>query len=215
MTAVMEPETEIAERPVVELLGNGVESGSVVEVSGDAGPTQGWLVVEDGSPTGERRCAVVPLDGAGSVLSGSLWEVKVKPSAAAGVMPQWVSAVAAGWWACRVAIKERDTAQRELRIHGERLERIVDAAHEYADDNDLCSRFDDFMREQGLRARVREYRVEVEARVRVTVRVSASSADAASDDVDDALIADALSELSSRELYGAINRHEVMGVDDD
>ena len=116
MTAVMEPETEIAERPVGELLGNGVESGSVVEVSGDAGPTQGWLVVEDGSPTGERRCAVVPLDGAGSVLSGSMWEVKVKPSAAAGVMPQWVSAVAAGWWACRVAIKERDTAQRELRM---------------------------------------------------------------------------------------------------
>jgi hypothetical protein len=45
----------------------------------------------------------------------------------------------------------------------------VDAAHAYADENELYERFDDFMEVQGLRPRTRDWAVEVEATVRARV----------------------------------------------
>ena len=51
----------------------------------------------------------------------------------------------------------RDAARQELTAHQARLERIVDAAHEYADDNDLCARYDEFMMSVGLRPRSRDW----------------------------------------------------------
>lgn len=48
-------------------------------------------------------------------------------------------------------------------------EQVTEAAHEYANDNDLCGVFDQFMESQGLRPRNREYYVE--GTVTVTYRV--------------------------------------------
>lgn len=85
----------------------------------------------------------------------------------------WVPALGLAALASQRASVERDQARQALTREQQRLERIVDAAHAYADDNDLCGRFDTFMLSQGLRAREREYVVDIDATVRVSVIVSA------------------------------------------
>lgn len=45
--------------------------------------------------------------------------------------------------------------------HREQMQRLNVEANEWADDNDLCSRYDDFMERQGLEGRVREYRASI------------------------------------------------------
>ena len=62
-------------------------------------------------------------------------------------------------------------------VRAHRLSELEAAAHEWADDNDLCERFDDFMEEMGLSRRVRDFEVEVQVCVRGSV--SATSEDAA------------------------------------
>jgi len=84
----------------------------------------------------------------------------------------------AAWAVARVraerdqACTERDQVRQQLIAERARLESIVDAAHQYADDHDLCERFDEFMVEHGLRPRRRDYIVELDATVRVSVNVS-------------------------------------------
>lgn len=56
---------------------------------------------------------------------------------------------------------------------------LVESAHEWANANDLCGRFDEFMEEHDLPRRLHEYEVEVRVDVRVTV--SAESEDEARD----------------------------------
>lgn len=67
-----------------------------------------------------------------------------------------------------------------------RLESITDAAHEYADDNDLCSVFDDFMSSQGLRTRDKDFEIEIDATVTVRVSITRTDrdGDAASNQID-------------------------------
>lgn len=70
---------------------------------------------------------------------------------------------------------ERDEAQRLLREQHEWRDSAVRQAHEWADDNNLCSTFDDFMEEIGLPRREREYAVLVQVEASVTVNVTAAS----------------------------------------
>lgn len=58
--------------------------------------------------------------------------------------------------------------------------------HEWADEHDLCSRFDDFCAQHDLPTRTRDYdvRVNVSMSTRVTVTRSATSSDDAEDAVD-------------------------------
>lgn len=51
----------------------------------------------------------------------------------------------------------------------QRLNSIVEEAHEWADDNDLCERFDDFMEEQGFPRRTHPHDIEVIVRLYRTV----------------------------------------------
>ncbi len=46
---------------------------------------------------------------------------------------------------------------------------LVDSAHEWADDNDLCQKFDQFMESQGLPGREREFTVSVSVSLTVNV----------------------------------------------
>ncbi len=73
----------------------------------------------------------------------------------------------------------------QRREHADFLVRLAEDARQYADDNDLCGRFDDFMEEHGFDRREQEYEVEIEFEP-VTLRgVMASSQEAADNSVDD------------------------------
>jgi len=56
---------------------------------------------------------------------------------------------------------------RQQREHADFLARLADDAREYADDNDLCSNFDDFMEKWGFHRREQEYEVRMRLRPRV------------------------------------------------
>lgn len=187
-------------RSVAELLGAGVEPGLVVVAALADGPVAGWLVVEPGVSDGrERRCAIVRIDECAVVAAGPISQVQVAgdPIPTSDVMPAWASAVAGAFWGGQQARAERDVARAALRAHEERLEGIVDAAHEYADENSLCENFDYFMESQGLRPRSRDWICEVDATVRVRIPIAARSADAAAGRVDDDMVVAALAELRS------------------
>jgi hypothetical protein len=62
-------------------LGAGAEPGSVVSVCRPEGPVNGWLAVEDeaAARSGERRCAVVGMDGESVLVVAPVLEVMVPP----------------------------------------------------------------------------------------------------------------------------------------
>lgn len=75
-----------------------------------------------------------------------------------------------------------------------RMETLVEDAHRFADDSDLCERFDDFMGEHGLPRRSRDF----EVRVEVTATLHLTRPGASLDDVID--------ELSTDEVFDALTR---------
>ncbi len=203
-------------RSVAELLGAGVESGAVVWAVLPRGPVAGWLVVEQCVPAGrERRCAIVmPEEECAVVSAGPVSEVQVSgdPIPTDDAMPAWVSAVAGAFWGAQQARAERDATRAAVRAHEQRLEDIVDAAHEYADENDLCERFDRFMERQGLRPREHDYVCEVDATVRVRIPVRARNADAAASEVSDDMVVAALGGLP--DLADALQEHDVVDTEE-
>ncbi|WP_006244167.1 hypothetical protein [Mycolicibacterium tusciae] len=217
MTAVVEGSVGVVARSVSEAMATGVPAGAVVCASLSDGPVPGWLVVEETAVAGvERQCAVVRLDGCAVAAAGSVSEVKVAgdPVPTDGEMPAWASALAGAFWASRRYRAEAESARTALLNHEARLERIVDAAHEYANENSLCERFDEFCVEQGLRPRSRDWLCEVDATVRVHIRVTSHSADAAGGEVTDRMVQEAIAELGSRGLADAIQDHDIVDVED-
>lgn len=87
----------------------------------------------------------------------------------------------------------REYLEREVEHAQARLDSIVEAAHEYADDKNLCSEFDEFMERQGLPGRVREFtlRVTVELDLSVEARSSEEAENMAEDELDSGLLAGA------------------------
>lgn len=208
----------VVSRSVADLLSVGVQPGAVVYAALSTGPVAGWLVVEESAPSGaERRCAVVRVDECSVVAAGAVSEVQVsgEPVPTEDEMPAWAAAVAGAFWSAQQARAERDAARTALTVHEARLERIVDAAHEYADENDLCERFDRFMERQGLRPRSRNWVCVVDATVRVRIPVSSPSADAAAGEVDDSMVVEALSQLRGRNLEVALQDHDVIDTEDE
>lgn len=217
MTAVVEGSATVVARSVAEVLGDGVQPGAVVVVLTADGPVSGRLVVDDSAVgADERRCAVVGLDGCSVLAAGPVSEVMVSgsPVPTEDAVPGWVSALAGAYWSAQQARVERDTARWALTAHEARLGRIVVAAHGYADQYDLCERFDDFMESQGLPPRSRDFVVEVDATVRVRVSMSARNGDAAAGKVDDYAIADAIQEMSRETLYHAIQDRDVVDTEE-
>lgn len=211
----------VVSRSVAELLGAGVRPGVVVfaALAQNAKTPAGWLVVEEFvAAERERRCAVVGLESQSVLAEGLTSEVMVvgEPVATEDDMPEWAKAVAGGFWSVRALRGELNAAREALRGHEERLERIVDAAHVYADDNSLCEAFDRFMESQGLRVRSRVYVCQVVATVRVRIAVSAGSADAAAGLIDDDMVVAALAELRSAvQLSDALRDTDVVDTEEE
>lgn len=217
VTAVAEASVGVMSRSVLEVMAAGVPAGAVVCASLSDGPVPGWLVVEENAVAGaERQCAVVRLDGCAVAAAGAVSEVKVAgdPVPTDGEMPAWAPALAAAFWASRRYRAEAESARTALLKHDTRLERIVESAHEYADENSLCERFDDFMMENGLRPRSREYVCVVDATVRVRITASGRSGDAASGEITDEMIVDAVQGLDGRLLADALQDHDVVDVEE-
>lgn len=218
MTAVVEGSVAVVSRSVAEAMAAGVPAGAIVCAPLSSGPVTGWLVVEDNEGAGaQRQCAVVRLDGCAVAVAGAVSEVMLAgdPVPTEGEMPAWASALAAATWVSRRYEREVAAARSALLDNEARLERIVDAAHEYASDNDLCERFDRFMISQGLRPRSRDYVCEVDVTVRVRIPVASHSADAAGSEVSDQLVAAAVAELHGSALTDAIQEHDVVDVEED
>lgn len=217
MTAVIEGSVAAVSRSVAEALAAGVESGAVVCAPLVDGPVQGWLVVEQIEVgDAERQCAVVRLDGCAVVAAGAVSEVQVAgdPVPTEAEMPAWAPALAGAFWAARRARGEAQAARSALTEHQARLERIVDAAHEYANEHSLCEAFDRFMLSWGLRPRVREWVCEVDATIRVRIPVSSHSAEAAEGEVTDQMVQQAIAELRGPLLADAIQEHDVVDVEE-
>ncbi len=79
----------------------------------------------------------------------------------------------------------------QRREHADFLARLAEDARQYADDNDLCGRFDDFMEEHGFDRREQEYEVRIDFDP-VYVTVLAASQEGAQDAVDEAAVTEAL-----------------------
>lgn len=214
MSVVVEGSVSSVERSVVELLGCGeVSSGSRVVARTGSAPAVGWLVVEPDAQ-GQRRCMVVSSSGE-VLVSGFAADVTLpgEPLPSIEPTPGWVVPFATGIWDRDQLTNELREARMTLQQERSRLESIVDAAHEYADENDLCERFDSFMVEQGLRPRMRDYDVIVDVKLRVAVSVSARSADAASNDVGRYEIVDAIENRYPGGLRDLIEDYDVVDVE--
>ncbi|MEW2484520.1 hypothetical protein AB0876_33515 [Mycobacterium sp. NPDC049093] len=220
MTAVVDGSAVVVSRSVAELLGSGAEPGSVVWASTvESGPVPGWLVVEHPNCVAqgrERRCAVVQAESCSVVTAGPISEVQIVsgPIPVDEPMPEWVKALASSYWQTQEIRTERDAVRLALQRHEDRLERIVDASHAFADEHSLCADFDEFMIGEGLRPRSRDWICEVDATVRVRIPITARSADVASSEVDDRMVLNALGELSGRSLADALQDRDVVDVEE-
>lgn len=87
-------------------------------------------------------------------------------------------------------------SQRALQAHEAWKDRTVERAHEYADDNDLCGRFDDFMEEVGLPSRRRSETVTLS--VQVDVEVELGRHDEACDFITEDMVRDELRRVAEQ-----------------
>lgn len=117
------------------------------------------------------------------------------------------------------AMAHAAAALREAQVERDRWTgELVDSAHEWADDNNLCREFDRFMLRHGLPTRERDYEVTVSVTMcaTVTISVTATSEEGARDGVDGDLIRE---RIGSR--YGSlpddlsIDDYEIDGVEFD
>ena len=69
------------------------------------------------------------------------------------------------------------------KAHSNRIDSLVTDAHEWADDNDLCGKFDEFMESHGLEPRERDFDVTIN--VALTRTITARSFAAACDSVSE------------------------------
>lgn len=180
----------------------------------------GWLVIEsadnlnDGDAT--RYCAVIGDDPASVVVCGPASEIELRSwwTPEDIEMPSWVPVLAAAHWKVARVQRAADDTRRALAKHQDKLETIVDAAHSYADDNNLCGVFDRFMLSQGLRPRSRDYDVTVDVQLRISLTQSGHDADAACENVSDDQIASVLYNLSQHCLSGAIQDYDIVDTDE-
>lgn len=192
-----------------------VGSGSwvTVVVSSDE-LANGWLVVESEPTAGERWCAVVSVDPVAVVAVRPASEMVLRTwSITNPAVPSWVPVLAASSWeAARTSGKLRETS---LALNREqvRLESIVDAAHAFADEHSLCSVFDTFMLNNGLRPRSRDYDVVVDVSLRLRIPSNAPDSDVASDQVGNPEVIDALYNLTRAELSVLVDDFAVVDVE--
>ena len=226
MTAVVENSVGVGSRTVGEALGAGVQPGAVVCLEVAGGPVAGWLAIDSMGVHGteDRQCAVVGVEDYAVLAAGPVSQVRVigEPVPTTDSMPAWALRVASGAWvAAGLRIErdqlrgQRDQARAAIEENEARLERIVDAAHEYADENSLCEAFDRFMISQNLRPRSRDWMCEVDVTVRVRIPASAHSSDAAASTITEEMASAAVGELRPDLLADAVRDFDVVDVEED
>ncbi|MDZ7912929.1 MAG: hypothetical protein U5O16_14030 [Rhodococcus sp. (in: high G+C Gram-positive bacteria)] len=182
--------------------------GSFVWVDTGSEWFRGWVAVDRAQVTAfPEISAVVTVVGVSA--DRGVWAGRVTPEQ---VIVEEPGAVALpGWWeriapllvetmAARRAAGAAEENKAELvAAHVQWRDALVESAHTWADENSLCSQFDNFMESHDLPGRSRMYDVEVEVNIsrRVTVSVSASNCDDAADAVDTREVESAL-----RDEYG-------------
>lgn len=193
----------------------GFGTGALVTLIVGNSEFAGWLIIERNDNPGydhlTRYCAVVSPDPVSVVFSGLVSEVEIQSwQPARDGAPEWALALAVAQWQVTRADKAAADSHRALVKHQDRLEAIVDAAHEFADEHSLCSDFDRFMMDQGLRPRSRDYQITVDVRLRIVVEQSGHDADAANENLDDDQIATTIYNLSQYVLDGAIRDYDIV-----
>ncbi|WP_128645086.1 hypothetical protein [Rhodococcus sp. BS-15] len=171
-----------------------IPDGAVVEIGG----VRGRVVVDRSAPVGDDGgvwVAVLPLDCSGVVVEcvtarqitrcggnrAGAWWVPVVPALQLALAAR-IDAEKSAQELAEARAALRDVSSR----HESAMDKLVADAHEWADDNDLCSRFDEFMEDHNLPTRLKDFDVEVSVRLStsVTVRVSgARDSDAAEQEV--------------------------------
>lgn len=162
--------------------------GERVQVATSSGGLVGWWLCHEELPNARVRVSVLTVDG--------LRQAVIEPRAAD-------VRLVAGSDSCppdlRLALKALDTttkaAQLAELLHQQRIDALVEAAHEEANYRDWCGEFDDFMENNGLPRRSRDYEVTVEVPVTVTVTVTARS----SDDAEEMVTRDDVWEVLTRD----------------
>lgn len=156
----------------------------VLDEGGDV-VAAGWFSIdaEISSPELGRVALVCPGPKLLSVWTGPVRSAEIRAAAVApGSAPVWFGQyVRPVHEAQRVTVQleaEREKSAALVRAQGESvrrhqdwIEKLNDAAIEWADDNSLCEQFDRFMEENGLRGRERDQEVEVTVTATMTVTV--------------------------------------------
>ena len=139
---------------------------------------------------------MVPVAAGVSMWEGRVTEDQVMRLGAPGMRPEWFDRMAPVLTSS-LAARRREALATEAQVEAERrigvlegvhrawVDRLVEDACAWADENSLCEQFDRFMEAHDLPGRSRDFDVEVEVVVRavVTVPVSARSADDARESV--------------------------------
>ena len=87
--------------------------------------------------------------------------------------------------AMAAAVLASITARASIgQYHQARMDTLVSDAHQWADDNDLCERFDEFMDEHGLPMRERDFELRVEVATTVYLTRTATTLEGAMQSVD-------------------------------
>ncbi|MFZ2175685.1 MAG: hypothetical protein WAW17_16935 [Rhodococcus sp. (in: high G+C Gram-positive bacteria)] len=181
--------------------------GAFVNVDTGSAWIRGWVVVDrsgEPAPAGWADVALVPVSADVVVWHGRVTPDQVKLEAP-GVQPVWWDRVAPviaeamrsrrDVARTREAHRAAEDAKANLQLsHAQWVDKLVESAHAWADENSLCSQFDNFMEEHDLPARSRDFDVEVDVTMRatVTVSVTARSSDDARDSVDSDAVESAL-----------------------
>ena len=82
--------------------------------------------------------------------------------------------------------------ERISQYHQARMDTLVADAHQWADDNDLCGRFDEFMDEHGLPMRERDFELRVEVATTVYLTRTATTLEGAVEAVDAGAVREAI-----------------------
>lgn len=184
-------------------------------------------VVQPVGSAGDAVAAGAGVSAAGvGVGSGVVFPVAGVADAAAGPADAdaAVGLAGVGWDGLVGLVAERDGLARRVgelsgALDAERLRwaAVVADAHVWADENSLCSVFDEFCVEHGLATRSADFEVSVDVRVRVVLRQTARDADAAESEVQDSggldRVVQAIYDLARGDLDDAVIDWSVAGVE--
>lgn len=144
--------------------------GERVSLATPAGAVVGWWLSHDELPDGAVRASVLTATGVQQVqVAARVADIRLA-SHSEQCPPDLRVALEA-------VVTTAASAQLAERMHQRRIDDLVMAAHEEATEQGWCSQFDDFMENQGLPRRDRDYEVTVEVPVTVTVTVTAKSSE--------------------------------------